>query len=259
MRRLCLLCCVVLLAVTSVQAIDVGELEMELDFQLVSAYVWRGMVLNDEPCIQPSWDITADAFNLNIWGTWDLTSVSNSSARTRMDVTLDYSKTVGQNIFKVGVVSYIYHEASEGEAEDTFEATLDYALDVPSWSVLPSLTVNYDFGEIKGFYSTLGFAAAVPLDDKIWDMNMFLYLSAGDANYVNYNFNPADRDGDALDASLIDVEIRFAFPYRTRDNCTVVPEVRYMMLIGSDIKDMVKQRGQDTEEMVYMVSMNFAF
>ena len=249
----------IFLSVVSVQAVKVKELDMTVDINAVSAYVQRGMILNDEPCIQPSIDIRADDLALNIWGTWDLTDVTNSSSRTRMDVKLDYTKQVGRNIFKAGVISYIYHDDSRGQAKDTFELQLDYAVDIPRCPILPSLTINYDFGEIQGVYSTLGLASFVPLKNKIWDMDMYFFLSAGDANYVNYSFNPADPDGGLLDASLIDFEARLAFPYKSREYCTITPEVRYVMLIGSDIKDQVEQMGLDTDEIIYSVSMAFAF
>lgn len=231
----------------------------EFDVTVVSAHVWRGLILNDAPCIQPSIDITAKNFGLNVWGTWDLTDDADSTSRSRMDVTLDYTQRSGMSVLKAGFVSYIYHDDSSGVAEDTYEGKLNYSLDVPTWSVLPFITINYDFGEIDGVYYTFGIESVVPLREKVWDMDLYFLLSSGDADYVNYNFNSGEVDEELLDAALIDFEIRASLPYKTSKNCTITPEIRYMMLLDPDIKDAVEESGMETEEIVYSISMAIAF
>lgn len=242
--------------VMKASAIDIQELGLETDIKFVSAHVWRGMILNEEPCIQPSVIATTGDASINVWGTWDLTSVSNASARTRMDVALDYTLQSGRHMFIPGLTSYIYHDASYSRQKDTFEVSLDYVLDV---LLLPSISINYDFGQIDGFYFTAGVAHSFDLIENKWFLDLKADVGAGDSKYVDYNFHSDSSNLEELSASLIDMEASVAFPYLINEWCTVTPGVRYMTIVGADVKDAVELDGEDTDQFIYSINCSLFF
>ena len=71
---LCALCCLASLA--RAQDAEGGEakaLEMSVSVDGVSRYVWRGLVLNDDPALQPSFTAAWSGFSVGLWGSLDLT------------------------------------------------------------------------------------------------------------------------------------------------------------------------------------------
>ena len=246
----------VLFLVPRIFAIEIENLAIEADIKVVSAYAWRGMILNDEACIQPMIVATAGNASLNVWGTWDLTSVSNASSRTRMDVTLDYTFTAGKHLLIPSITSYIYHDSSFGRQKDTFEVSLDYVQDI---LLLPSISMNYDFGEIEGFYVRAGIAHSFNIIQDKWFLDLKTNIGAGDSKYVDYNFNADSSIPDELSTSLIDLEVSAAFPYLITESFTITPAVRYMTLVGSDIKNAVERDGKDTDQFIYSINCGFFF
>lgn len=237
-----------LAGIMSASAVEITELDVEFDIDIESAYVWRGMIFNDEPVIQPSINFAVGNFSLDVWGTWDLTDVPEAASRTRMDVTLDYSMQTEWSLYNIGLVSYIYQDSSVGRSEDTFEAMVGYTLDVLG---LPSFNINYDFAEVGGVYATYSMAHSFQPEDIDCALDIQLAVSGGDANYVDYYFNSAGTNTKGLDASLLDFEAKVSFPYTAGEHMIWIPAVRYMMLIDSKVKDVVEQDGGDTDEIIY--------
>lgn len=49
-----------------------GAAEVAAGGDLYSAYVWRGITLNDGLVAQPSMDVSVGGFNFNVWGNFDI-------------------------------------------------------------------------------------------------------------------------------------------------------------------------------------------
>lgn len=67
---------ITLMAVTPALATDGVNIDLNADF--VSRYIWRGTVMNDGPNVQPSITLGMKGFELGIWGSSTLTN-NNSS------------------------------------------------------------------------------------------------------------------------------------------------------------------------------------
>ena len=52
---------------------EASTLSASIDLPILSAYVWRGQVLNDEGVVQPSATISKGGFSLNYWQNFALT------------------------------------------------------------------------------------------------------------------------------------------------------------------------------------------
>lgn len=254
----------------------VMEVEAEADIRVATAHLWRGQVINDEACFQPSVTVFAGELMFNVWGTWDITDVTNRTAHTRVDVSLDYSYHVGRQLFNPGMIAYLYQDAPGRESKDTFEAFLGYALDVP---LLPALTVYYDFGEIEGFYATASLAHSFELRKDQIDLDLSVCVGAGDEAYnqaVFGNGNGGDsgapESGPAaadIEASVVDFTATAYLPITvplseaTREagveRLAVVPGVKYMSLIDSNLREAVKSAGGKESEVAGSLALMIRF
>lgn len=237
------------------------EVDVEADVKVTSAYVWRGMVINDEACIQPSVTVRAGDVSLNVWGIWDLTDVTNSSEHTRMDTTLDYTHAFGKQILGSGLTAYIHHDEPGEQSKDTFEVFLGYTLDIPS---LPSLTVYYDFGEIEGFYASFALAHSFELVKNMMALDIAVAVNGGDKEYSSALVNPL-VNGEAIEkfefdeASLVDVTAVASFPLSLGDHLEITPGVKYVELLDSKIKDSVRNIGAEEDQWVYSLTATLYF
>ena len=238
------------------------ELSGEAEVKAASVYLWRGHVLNDEPVIQPSLTLTAEGVSFNVWGTWDMQRDDDSSARERVDLTLDYRHISGEHLLAGGAVAYIYHDDPGGRAKDTFELFLGYTLDAVS---LPSLTVYYDFGKIEGLYAVFSLSHSIPLVEDVLDLDLRTTVGAGDESYLAETFA---IEGDPVtgrpafepeDAALLDWQAIVSLPVTLGEHVELVPEARYMMLLNSAIKDAVNAAGEDSDEFAFSLTVRGYF
>ena len=250
--------------VMPVFAVDV-DVDIRADLKVASSYVWRGEVINDEAVIQPSLTFASADWGFNVWGTWDLTDATNSSARTRMDFMLDYTIVSGKHMLRPGIVAYIFHDATYSASDDTFEVLMKYALDV---TLLPSLTVNYDFGEIEGIYASLALGHSFELIKDKMDIDLKMDIGVANEDYAKAKFTyPKSSILDSSieptftpeDTSLIDLTVRAEFPLVFGQTCTFIPGVEYMTLLDSDIKDAAKDSGEDTHDISYSLMLSMTF
>ena len=247
-------------ALVSAQAIEV-EVDVETELKVTSGYAWRGTVLNDEPCFQPSFTVRAADLSFSAWGTWDMTDVSGSSDRARIDTTFDFSHQVAGQVFSLGLVAYLYHDDPEAGVADTVEVYLGYALDVP---LLPALTVYYDFEKIEGAYASFALGHSFELA-KWLALDVGVAIGAADKEYTNARFSfPADEDAGVPayvpdKSPLIDFSAVISAPLMFGDNFAIIPGVKYMTLLDSDIIDAVEAAGGDESLVSGSLALAFYF
>ena len=234
------------------------DIVCDLECEFVSAYVWRGLTINDEFCFQPSLTLTEGDFSINVWGTWDLTDVPNSSQHTRVDASMDYTTAYGRHIVTLGVVGYMYPDEPAGVSADTAELFASYAFDVAS---LPSVSLYYDL-EKDGVYLVFALAHSFELHDRV-ALDLSVSLGAGDEHYndeavalatgnAGPGFNPTDP-------TLVDVTARMMLPIYVTDRLLVTPSLKFVSLLDSDIRDAMAAAGMDEDQVVYGVSASLTF
>ncbi len=124
-----------------------------------SAYVWRGITVNDEAVLQPSMDVTSGGFGFNVWGNFDLTDNDDTIEEyefSEVDLTLSYSKSVGPVGIGVGIIEYMFPLAGDGTRE--LYLSLDYEI-ISGLSA--SLATYWDTDEVNGSYTSLGLSYAM--------------------------------------------------------------------------------------------------
>ena len=86
---------------------DDGGFSVEASMDVLSDYIWRGMICNDNPVWQPSVTLGYDAGDIgavsfNVWSTFDATHKRGTATNSRrscgaqeFDYTLSYANSIG--------------------------------------------------------------------------------------------------------------------------------------------------------------------
>jgi len=204
---------------------------IELGADYNSKYVWRGILLTDDPVLQPSITFAFKGFSLDIWANMDLTDVNgNNDEINEVDYTLDYSGEAGPIGYSVGV---IYYDFPNTDFASTTEVYTGIGLkDVP---LTPTLTVYRDVDEVDGFYVTLdvshSFENVVTFSETAaMAVDLGAQVSWGDSDY-NSGYLGVDDDG------FNTLTLTAGLPFAIGDHLTITLAVNYTCLVDGDIRD----------------------
>lgn len=226
---------IVLTAVVSACCADAGspatQFSSKLDVAYVSKYVWRGLVLDPDPSLQPSLTVGhTSGLSLNIWASGDLTDVNGAQGKlTEVDYTLDYATTAAGKSLNGGIIHYAFPNTS-------FVSTTEaYAAVCFPGKVATTLSANYDFTEVEGLYAsvTAGYACALPWQKStLPEMNLTAKVSYGTAGYNGFYFG-ADK------AAFTDLLIAASLPMNLSGRVSLTPSVSYSRVLDTDLRDSV--------------------
>jgi hypothetical protein len=102
-----------MLTVTTIlSANDTTKVDLTVGADLVSHYVWRGMLLGNTPAVQPSMGVSLGGFTLGSWASYSI----SPSAFQEVDLCLSYTK----GFFTIGVNDYYNPNDSLGISNDYF-------------------------------------------------------------------------------------------------------------------------------------------
>lgn len=220
---------------------DESRPEVTAEAALVTAYVWRGQVYNNDFVIQPQLTISQYGVSFNIWGNYDLGKNVNgvSSDFSELDLSLAYTLpiAVNQMAFDVGVINYTFpntlNSAGTASAESTTELFIKAT--VLSWTdyvvpVIPSVTIYGDVDEVNGTYTL--FDVVVP-----YEVSEYLSVEGGiSAGYGNTSYNDYYFGGNK-DASWNDYNFYGNASYVIQEGLTLSANVTYTMLEGGSIRN----------------------
>lgn len=217
-----------------------------LDVAVLSSYVWRGQVLNDEAVLQPTFGISKGGFTISWWGNLNLTDqiTGDEYEFSEHDIALSYGFTcpmTGADA-SIGVVNFDFPNVAISDDEgnvslvnDTREAFISYGFGNVLLS--PTVTVNYDFKEAEGFYGSLGISHSVSIADSI-SLDLGASLGAATSDWGDFYFGKAE--------GLTDYSISASLPIAMNETFTIKPVVSYSALLG-DAKDAV----DDSDDSLY--------
>jgi hypothetical protein len=222
------------------------------DLSILSAYVWRGQVLNDEAVIQPAATITKGGFALNTWGNFNLTDEATGDAEfSEVDLTLSYSRAVGPVTIGAGLIEYLFpnqtlmEEGYPGTREGYLSATFS------SLPVVPALAVYYDFGEADSFYALASLAYSAKLGETL-SLGLNASLGYGAADYNAFYFGVDE-------AALNDANFGISLAVTPSASLTVTPAYQYTMLVDSDIEDAAAGLYKDKDQSIFSLKATYTF
>ena len=153
-----------LLTVTActVGAAETNELEktgfsVAVSMDVLSDYIWRGVICNDNPVWQPSVTLGYNAGDLgavsfNVWSTFDATHRRGTSTNSRrscgaqeFDYTLSYANSIGPVGLEVGHIWYTFPN-NNGHSDQDLYGTVSYNNDY----VTPSASAYWNYSDSAG-------------------------------------------------------------------------------------------------------------
>jgi len=228
------------------------------DVGALSAYVWRGQVLNDEAVLQPAATITKGGFALNAWGNFNLTDAATGDGAefSEVDLTLSYSRAVGPGTLSAGLIEYLFPNQTLVAADGTgvgYPGTREVYLSasLSSLPVVPSLAVYYDFGEADSFYALASLAYSAKLGDAV-SLGLSTSLGYAAADYNAFYFGV---DEDALN----DANFGVSLAWSPLPNLTVTPGYQYTLLVDSDIEDGAAGLYKDKDQSIFSLKATYTF
>jgi len=146
---------------------DSGGFSVEASVDVLSDYVWRGKVCNDNPVWQPGVTLAYDAekfgkLSVNVWASMDAThrrGTSNASRKAcgiqELDYTLAYANTFGPVEAEIGHIWYSFPYWNGRSTEELY-GTVAYANPIAK----PSLTAYWDYRDSGGNDASAVYATA---------------------------------------------------------------------------------------------------
>jgi hypothetical protein len=230
-----------------------------LDMPVLSAYAWRGQILNDASVVQPGMTMTKGGFSFNTWGNYNLMDNLGPACETEfseVDLTAAYAFSMGPVNGGLGYIEYLFpHSTLMTDGMGTaYPGTREIYASASLASLLnPTLTVYRDIDEINGFYASLGVSQemALPVADGM-AAGVSASVGFGDSNY-NTGYFGVD------DVALNDANIGGYLKIPACGGLTVVPAVQYTMLIDGHIEEGAKAIYFDENQCVGSVKLSYVF
>jgi uncharacterized protein (TIGR02001 family) len=222
LAALVLVCAVALTAPAPAQDVAVS-----IGADLVTDYVWRGQVRNEDGALQPWVNVGVEGFTLTVWGSIDVDDQPNDAQWefTELDVTGSYTIPVGSYALELGGIYYDYPNT---DTESTIEVFGTFTF---SGVILdPYVSLYYDIDEIEGFYARVGGSYGQKLETFDWAAD--LSLGVGSSGY-NDGYYGVD------DLAVNDLLAKFTVTVPFSENFSAHGYVFGSWLLNNDIKDAV--------------------
>lgn len=238
--------------------------EAGLDVSILSAYVSRGQVINDETVAQPSLTASKGPFSINVWGNFNLTHrVTDRNDFSEIDLTATYALPVEFAEIEVGIVDYVFPHTEveiEEETESGVETRREAApgtrevfigIGVPHLFITPHVCAYYDFDEVNGDYFTGSLEKEFALGDRL-TLTQGFSSGYGTDKYNDYYFGVDENE-------LNDGNVYLNAKYPVNDSLALSAKLTYMWLWDSDIRAGAKQTYLDTKSLFGGVTASYSF
>ncbi len=216
----------VAMLLTVLTATPAVALDGSLDLSVQSAYIWRGMVLNDKPVFQPSLSLSGGPWSASIWSNINLTSDNGYKGQaSEMDYWVAY--TFGGKNVDLTFTYYAYtfpHTASVSTQEVWGNITFK------TLPLTPSVTAIRDVKAIKGWYYLLTGSQSLGLLKTHESDGLVLALNVGHGTkeYSHGYYPEIEQD------SVTDYGARLDWPFKVGPG-KLKFDVQYTNFTDSDI------------------------
>ena len=223
---------------------------------VLSAYVWRGIVITDRLVAQPNATLSKNGFSLNTWANYNFTDAYSEESQqeiSEVDLTLSYSRAVGPVILGASYAEYLYPHQTLVGANGVGEALpgsreIQASIGLPGVPLSPTLTIVRDIDEVDGFYASLACSRSFSLTDKA-ALALGFSTGVGDKDY-----NAAYFGTDT--AKLNDGNVSVSLPITITSSVTLTPQVQYTWLWDSEIRKQADALYKDDSSVWGGVTLN---
>lgn len=221
---------------TPLPVFSTEKIEVNASFDFCTDYVWRGLVINDDPVFQPSVTVTkatgqTGSFAFNIWGNYDFTDAYGTKNKfSEIDLTASYSFSSGSLGLETGIIHYTFPNT---DYRATTEIYINAGYKLKAFPLVFSLGFYYDFDEIDGFYLSGKIASQVPLISRL-SLEIALSGGYGDAHYNRGYFNVSNP-------SFVDILLSADLTYKMTDSVSFAAGGQYISLLDNTLKEAVSR------------------
>ncbi len=219
-----------LLAVSGSAAAQLGKpFEIEAELTVAPKYVWRGINIVNDWVIQPGVTVSRGGFSLGVWMNFEPTNWNlpnyNQAPRgrvTEMDVTLEYSKSIGVAEASVGVVDYQFPGTGGRRYQEFFGSVgLSHLWGSPELRVFT--------GSRSGTYATVSVSHELPgTYFGQGGIELDASLSFGDARSNNFYYG-------SRKTALSDLELTASKSFGFGDRLSLTPAVHFATLLDRSL------------------------
>ena len=133
--------------------------EATLGLDISSAYVWRGITMNDNAVLQPYSEFTVEMFSVSTWGNIDLDEsdrIQHDGLFSEVDLTMSCVFSINAVDYKVGWIEYLYSDDSS-DTREVYGTVNVFLFE----NVSADLEIYYDLDEVDDIYvrGRLGYIA----------------------------------------------------------------------------------------------------
>ncbi|MBT8341225.1 MAG: MltA-interacting MipA family protein [Desulfatitalea sp.] len=231
--------------------------EATATLDLNSAYVWRGITINDTWVAQPSVDVASDkGFGFNVWGNFDFDDeyaegFLGKNDFSEVDLTVYYNTTVDKVDLGIGLIEYLFPNAGTGNTRELYASVGMGIID----GLSAGLTIYWDFDEHHGFYTDLNLTYG-------YDINEQLGLEVGgNIAYATEEFARWYGLNETLEAGFYNYGLSLCLNYSLTEVISVGANINYVGTMDEDALPEAKNNGGtgvDTE-VFGGVSVSYAF
>ncbi len=190
-----------------------------------TAYVWRGLTFNDGFVLQPSIDVAANGFAVNVWSNFDLDDYDGaveSGEFSEVDLAGSYSHKIGPVNASVGIVEYLFPAG----ADSTGEIFAGLGMDVGAGFSVSS-KLYYDYDQVDDFYVTAGVGYSYTINEPTT-----LGLS-GTISYAGEDF--AEIYAGGTDSGFFNYLLTASVKYMVTDALGVSANINYTDSMDKDV------------------------
>ena len=234
------------MVVTGMAPATQAEPEVTAQADLMSSYVWRGQVYNNDVVFQPQITVAQYDVSFNVWANYDLAGSSAfgvSDDISELDLSVAYTLPIDINelAFDVGAIYYSFPNSGVASGTAAVPSTIELFiratvtsfadLEIP---VIPSVTLFGDVDEVNGTYTL--FDVQVPYDiSDVLATTFGVSAGYGNTSYNDYYFQngvPSTQN-----AGFNDYNFYALGSYEIAENLTALASVTYTFLEGGSIRN----------------------
>ena len=219
-----------------------SQTKVTAEAALVSSYVWRGQVYNNDFVVQPQVTLETYGVSLNIWANYNVAGADiygTSSDFSEIDLSLAYTIPFDLNDFSfdVGVINYNYPANGDNGAGAPSTTELFGVATLLSFKdhIIPSFTLYGDIAKADGVYMLFDVVAPYKVSDY-FSIEGGISAGYGNTSYNDYYFGQNGDGTGTQDAGWNDYNFYANASYEILDNLTVAANLTYTMLEGGSIR-----------------------
>lgn len=211
---------------------ETNKFDIEVTFDYVTQYVFRGQQLNPDPSFQPGANLGFGNFTAMFWaGSLKLTGpYGNEYEFAKVDLGLDYSEQFPGCESISYSVGFLYYDYPSSPVPDTVEIYGGLNFDAP---LNPGFMVYLDVDEVKGPYIRFSldhsFGEILQICNIPIGMEIGVGLGWGSDSYNEYYWGVPQN-------SLSDLSLSASFPFEVC-GWTIRPGVNFSTVVGKGLRD----------------------